>query len=111
MGSRRLAILAAIAFLIAAPAVAQQRALTPKQSEAVAAYDKALADFKSILAERRRQIDAREPLPNLPGQALYLARVAVISSYKDLTDAIPSRSGGPTSSRSRRPISTRTSSP
>ena len=93
MASRRLVILAAVAFFVAAPAVGQQ--LTPRQNEAVAAYDKALADFKSILAERRRQIDAKEPLPNLPGQALYLARVAVISSYKDLTDAMPSRIGKP----------------
>ena len=93
MASRRLVILAAVAFFVAAPAVGQQ--LTPRQNEAIAAYDKALADFKSILAERRRQIDAKEPLPNLPGQALYLARVAVISSYKDLTDAMPSRIGKP----------------
>jgi hypothetical protein len=77
------------------PALAQKGALTPRQSEAVAAYDRALAEFKSILAERRRQIDAKEPLPNLPGQALYLARVAVISTYKDLTDAVPSRIGRP----------------
>ncbi|MBB4261259.1 MULTISPECIES: hypothetical protein [unclassified Bradyrhizobium] len=97
MGSRRLAatVFAAVAFFVAAPAVGQQRALTPKQSEALATYERALGDFKSILAERRRQIDAKEPLPNLPGQALYLARVAVISSYKDLTDAMPSRIGRP----------------
>ncbi len=36
-----------------------------------------------------------EPLPDLPGQALYLARVNVMSTYKDLTDAIPSRIGRP----------------
>jgi hypothetical protein len=95
MGLRRLAAaaFAALALLVMAPALAQQGTLTSRQSEAVAAYDRALADFKSILAERRRQIDAKEPLPNLPGQALYLARVAVISTYKDLTDAIPSRIG------------------
>lgn len=74
MGFRRLATFAVVAFFVAAPAASQQRALTPRQTEAVAAYDKALAEFKSILAERRRQIDAKEPLPNLPGQALYLAR-------------------------------------
>ncbi|MBR0963425.1 hypothetical protein JQ554_04860 [Bradyrhizobium diazoefficiens] len=72
-----------------------QGALTAKQSEAVAAYARALGDFESILAERRRQIEAKEPLPNLPGQAIYLARVAVISTYKDLTDAMPSRIGRP----------------
>ncbi|WFU27180.1 hypothetical protein QA649_13515 [Bradyrhizobium sp. CB1717] len=97
MGSRRLAAaaFAAVAFFVATPAVAQSGAPTPKQSEALATYERALGDFKSILAERRRQIEAKEPLPNLPGQALYLARVAVISSYKDLTDAMPSRIGKP----------------
>ncbi|OPZ00215.1 hypothetical protein A5906_23505 [Bradyrhizobium sacchari] len=97
MGSRRLAAatFAAVAFFVTAPAVAQQGTPTARQSEALAAYEHALGDFKSILAERRRQIEAKEPLPNLPGQALYLARVAVISSYKDLTDAMPSRIGKP----------------
>ncbi|MBR1166110.1 hypothetical protein [Bradyrhizobium liaoningense] len=97
MGSRRLAAaaLAAVAFLVAAPTVAQKAAPTPEQSEALAAYERALGDFKSILAERRRQIEAKEPLPNLPGQALYLARVAVISAYKDLTDVMRSRIGRP----------------
>ncbi|TWI04313.1 hypothetical protein LPJ38_13850 [Bradyrhizobium daqingense] len=96
MGLRRLAAaaFAVLALLVMAPAVGQA-GLTSQQAAAVAAYDRALADFKSILAERRRQIDAKEPLPNLPGQALYLARVAVISTYKDLTDAIPSRIGKP----------------
>jgi hypothetical protein len=92
MRLRHCAAAAVLALLFAAPASGQS-SLTPKQSEAVAAYDRALADFKSILAERRRQIEAKEPLPNLPGQALYLARVAVISAYKDLTDAMPSRIG------------------
>lgn len=96
MGLRRLAAaaFAAIVLLVMAPAFGQP-GLTPQQAAALAAYDRALADFKSILAERRRQIDAKEPLPNLPGQALYLARVAVISTYKDLTDSIPSRIGKP----------------
>jgi len=97
MGSRRLAAaaFATVAFLVTTPAVAQGGAPTPKQSEALATYERALGEFKSVLAERRRQIEAKEPLPNLPGQALYLARVAVISSYKDLTDAMPSRIGKP----------------
>ncbi|MCA1475898.1 hypothetical protein [Bradyrhizobium sp. NBAIM08] len=97
MGSRRLAAaaLAAVAIFGAVPTVAQKAAPTPQQSEALAAYERALGDFKSILTERRRQIEAKEPLPNLPGQALYLARVAVISSYKDLTDVMPSRIGRP----------------
>ncbi|MDX3966526.1 MAG: hypothetical protein QHD01_07995 [Bradyrhizobium sp.] len=88
------AFIAVLALLLTAPAMGQG-ALTASQSEALAAYDRALGDFKSILAERRRQIEAKQPLPNLPGQALYLARVAVISTYKDLTDAVPSRIGRP----------------
>lgn len=88
------AIAAVLALLLTAPAMGQS-APTPRQAEALATYERALGDFKSILAERRRQIEAKEPLPNLPGQALYLARVAVISSYKDLTDAMPSRIGRP----------------
>ena len=89
------AAVAALALFLATFTATAQRALTAKQSEAVATYDRALGDFKAILAERRRQIEAKQPLPNLPGQALYLARVAVISSYKDLTDAMPSRIGRP----------------
>src|SRR5262245_34684101 len=74
---------------------AQPAALTPSQSDALAAYNKAVGDFRSILKERRAQIDAKQPLPNLPGQALYLARNAMISAYKDLTDALPSKIGRP----------------
>lgn len=85
----------AVAFAIMAPAMGQKDALTARQSDALAAYERALVDFKSILAERRNQIESKQPLPNLPGQAIYLARVAVISTYKDLTDAMPSRIGRP----------------
>jgi len=66
-----------------------------QQADVLAAYNNALAQFKAILAERRRQIDARQPLPNLPGQAVYLARNLLMSTYKDLTDAQPSRIGRP----------------
>jgi hypothetical protein len=69
--------------------------LTAEQSDAVKAYDDALGRFKQVLAERRNQISSKEPLPDLPGQALYLARVDTISTYKDLTDALPSRRGRP----------------
>lgn len=89
------ATLAALVLMLATSGASLAQALSAKQAEAVATYERALGDFKSVLAERRRQIDARQPLPNLPGQALYLARVAVISSYKDLTDAVPSRIGRP----------------
>src|SRR5690349_1016916 len=92
-----LSISAALACMFAplAAARAEQAALTPTQSEALAAYDKAVRDFKAILAERRAQIDGKRPLPNLPGQALYLARNAMISTYKDLTTVLPSRIGRP----------------
>jgi len=81
----------------AAPRASSTRpaALTQAQSDALAAYDKALDQFKSILSERRAQISAHQPLPDRPGQALYLARVSVMSTYKDLTDALPSRIGRP----------------
>ena len=79
-----------------APAVAHApAALSKEQSTALAAYDKALDDFKAILATRRAQITMGQRLPNLPGQALYLARTKVMSTYKDLTDALPSRIGRP----------------
>ena len=73
----------------------QPATLTPAQADALEAYDKAVNDFKSVLAQRRAQIDAKQKLPNLPGQALYLARLNVMSTYKDLTDALPSRIGRP----------------
>jgi hypothetical protein len=95
--------------------------ITKAQAAAVAAYDKALAQFKGILAQRRVEIDAQsapgEPpkqahlphhpknktaakrrarkLPSQPGQAVYLARMKVMSTYKDLTEAMPERIGPP----------------
>ena len=63
--------------------------------DALDAYEKALDQFKSILRQRRAQIEAKQPLPNLPGQALYLARLDMMSAYKDLTDAVPFRIGRP----------------
>jgi hypothetical protein len=77
------------------PAHAQPAALTKAQAQALAAYDKALEDFKEILAERRAQITMGQPLPTRPGQAIYLARTQVMSTYKDLTDALPERIGRP----------------
>jgi hypothetical protein len=77
------------------PAAAQAAAPTKEQATALAAYDKALREFKAILATRRAQIDGKQPLPNLPGQAIYLARLKVMSTYKDLTDAVPLRIGRP----------------
>jgi hypothetical protein len=76
-------------------AMGQPVALAQKQSDALGAYNNAVSQFKSILAERRRQIDSKQPLPNLPGQAIYLARINMMSAYKDLTDAVPSKIGRP----------------
>jgi hypothetical protein len=83
--------------LLFAPLIADGQAatLTASQSDALHAYNDALGRFKSILEERRAQITAHQPLPNLPGQALYLARVAMMSTYKDLTDALPGKIGRP----------------
>lgn len=69
--------------------------LTKAQADASRAYDDAVQAFKAILAERRAQIAAKAALPPLPGQALYLARIQVMSRYKDLTDILPSRIGRP----------------
>jgi hypothetical protein len=77
------------------PAIAQSPVLSARQTKTLDAYNRALSDFKSILAKRRRQIDSHQELPNLPGQALYLARIEMMSSYKDLTDGLPSRIGRP----------------
>jgi hypothetical protein len=77
------------------PAMAQPDAPTQKQSDALAAYNAAVNGFEQVLRERRAQIKSGQPLPNLPGQALYLARVNMMSSYKDLTDALPAKIGGP----------------
>jgi hypothetical protein len=81
------------AAVLVSPAVGQPGMLTKKQSEALNAYSDAVSRFKSIMGQRRVQIDSAQPLPNLPGQALYLARNDMMSAYKDLTDAIPSKSG------------------
>ena len=59
------------------------------------AYTKAANDFKSVLSQRRAQLSSGQNLPNLPGQALYLARNGMISAYKDLTDAVPGKIGRP----------------
>jgi hypothetical protein len=64
-------------------------------SDLLTAYTAAVKNFEQTLNARQAQIDARQPLPNLPGQAVYLARNAVMSAYKDLTDAEPSRIGPP----------------
>jgi hypothetical protein len=76
-------------------AIAQPTVLSARQAQTLDAYNRALSDFKSILAERRRKIDSHQQLPNLPGQALYLARIEMMSTYKDLTDVLPSRIGRP----------------
>jgi hypothetical protein len=81
------------AFLLVMPAVAQGTLSKEQVAATQATYDKALRAFRAILAERRGQIDGKQPLPARPGQALYLARVEMMSAYKDLTDAMPKRIG------------------
>ena len=75
------------------PAAAQPGSLPGNRSEALARYENALNNFKSILRQRRAQIEGNQPLPHLPGQALYLARNEMLSAHKDLTDAVASRIG------------------
>jgi hypothetical protein len=77
------------------PARSQPAAPMKSQSDALNAYNIALNEFKSILSQRRAQIKSNQQLPNLPGQAIYLARNNMISAYKDLTDALPSKIGRP----------------
>jgi hypothetical protein len=73
---------------------AQQPAqLTPSRQDVLDAYNSALNGFREVLSERRAQLNAHQPLPNLPGQSLYLARIRMMSAYKDLTDALPSKIG------------------
>ena len=65
------------------------------QTDALNTYNKAVNDFRSILGQRRAQISSNQPLPNLPGQELYLARNKMMGAYKDLTDAVPGKIGRP----------------
>ena len=74
-------------------AMGQSATLTKSQSDALNAYNKTVQDFRSVLSERRAQINSKQKLPDRPGQALYLTRVAMMSAYKDLTDALPSKIG------------------
>ena len=76
-------------------AATQPAALTKEQSAALDAYNDALGQFQTILSQRHDQITSKQPLPDLPGQALYRARIAMMSAYKDLTDALPAKSGRP----------------
>jgi hypothetical protein len=76
-------------------ALGQPTALAKSQSDALNAYNKTVQDFRSILSERRAQINSNGKLPDIPGQALYLARINMMGAYKDLTDALPSKIGRP----------------
>jgi hypothetical protein len=80
---------------LVSPAMGQPGTLTKTQSDALNAYSNAVNRFKSILGQRRVQINSNQRLPNLPGQALYLARNDMMSACKDLTDALPSKIGRP----------------
>ena len=87
--------MAALTASMLSRAQAAQATLTQSQSDLLDAYNKALSHFKAILSERRAQIRSNQALPSLPGQALYLARNGMMSTYKDLTDALPSKIGRP----------------
>src|SRR6478609_4999494 len=50
-------------------AAGQPAALTKPQSDALDAYNNAVRQFKSVLSQRRAQINSKQQLPNLPGQA------------------------------------------
>ena len=71
----------------------QRGALTTSQLDALNAYNDALNGFREVLRERRAQLNSHQPLPSLPGQALYLARIRMMSAYKDLTDVLPAKIG------------------
>jgi hypothetical protein len=91
-------LFAALLVLLAVPTASAQSGYPDSrktQSDALAAYTAAVSKFESVLRQRRAQLSAHEALPNLPGQALYLARNDMISAYKDLTDLVPSRIGKP----------------
>jgi hypothetical protein len=82
-------------FSFVSPASAQPGTLTKQQSDALEAYNSAVKNLEQVLAARRAQINSAQALPNLPGQALYLARNSMIGARKDLTDVLPSRIGRP----------------
>ena len=82
-------------FGVISPAMGQPVALTKTQSDALNTYNDAVSSFKSILSQRRAQLNSNQALPNLPGQALYLARNNMMGARKDLTDALPSKIGRP----------------
>ena len=88
-----LASVAAHAGGLVTSAAAQASARAQAQAAAVLHMTRRCVAFKAVLAERRAQINAKQKLPDRPGQALYLARREVMSSYKDLTDAMPARIG------------------
>jgi hypothetical protein len=77
------------------PALGQPAAPAKPPPDVLNSYNNAVNDFRSILSQRRAQINSRQQLPNLPGRALYLARNNMMSAYKDLTGAFPSRVGRP----------------
>src|ERR1700687_6409984 len=67
-----------------APAMGQPGTLTKKQSDALNTYNNAVKYFESILGQRRAQLNSNQRLPQLPGQAVYIARNGMMSAYKDL---------------------------
>ncbi len=95
VGLRAIALAALTSLVLLPAALADPAKLTKEQKQAQAAYDQALSDFKEILGKRQVQVAANKKLSGRPGQDVYLARLNVMSTYKDLTDAIPERIGRP----------------
>ena len=48
------------------PAMGQSGTFTKREPDALSAYNDAVNNFKSILGERREQINSNQRLPNLP---------------------------------------------
>jgi hypothetical protein len=95
LGLPTIANSAARHFGFTSPAMGQPVGLTRQQSDALNTYNDSLKNFAAALGQRRAQINSNRELPNLPGQALYLARNNMMSAYKDLTEALPSKTGRP----------------
>ena len=91
VGFRGIAAAALMSGLLLAPAHAeQQTALTKEQAQAIAAYDKALAKFKVILAKRRAQIAAKKTV-----KVLFWTVVIVVAMRKRQPLAAKTTPAGP----------------
>ena len=65
IASRMAAAIGNLGFI--SPALAEP--LTKKQSDALDTYNNSRSQFEQVLRQRRTQINSKQELPNLPGQA------------------------------------------